>query len=184
MGNFYVNFTCKGVARDAVVAALSGYDAHVVFANDVTFITERSTSERDHKAIEKLASVLSKQLATAVLGVLNHDDDVLMVWLAEGGEIIDRYNSNPGYFDGSTTLPTGGDAEKIVKAFGGSKWKGLADVLHAESEDDRYMFASDCHRDICAALGLPAVAVGFGYANITNGELPEFVETGDIVSTR
>lgn len=182
MGNFYVNYTCKGALRDAVVAALSGYEAFVVFANDVTYITERATSEQDEQAIEKLASMLSQQLDRAVLAVLNHDDDVLKTWLAEKGEIMDRYNSNPGYGDGKEALPVGGDAEKIVKAFGGAKSKGLADVMHPKGEDDRYMFASDCHRDICIALGVPDVAVGFAYAYVGKGELPEFVEPDDIVS--
>lgn len=185
MGNFYVNFTCRGPKLGAVMAALADREAFVVSAGKATLITERSTSGQDTKAIEAFAATLSEKLGTAVLAVLNHDDDVLMIWLAREGRIVDRYNSDPEFFGSENAGGKGGDVDVITKAFGVTKSEPLRGVLHDDDNaDGGYMFASDRHRDMCTAMGLPSAAVGFGFDVVARGDLPEELEPEDIVKVR
>jgi hypothetical protein len=47
-------------------------------------------------------------------------DDILLYFLAEGGEVVDPYNSMPAYFgdEAGGLTPSGGDAERLCRAFG------------------------------------------------------------------
>lgn len=175
MGNFYVSFAVR-VADPAVVAATLGKHGRSAFVSPeqggiVHFYDEKS-DEQDVLIIEELGALASGEMATTVLAVLNHDDDVLQYWLFENGELTDTYNSFPGYFGSEDddqddgVLPQGGDAAKLVRALGAkTSAKKVHDVLRADNEREDYVFAVDRHSELANLLGLQGgyACLGFGY---------------------
>ena len=64
----------------------------------------------------------------------------------------------------------------------GSSVAEVEDILRKSSFDEGgYPFAVNRHSDLVAALGLPDFAVGYGYANLSNGELPDGLTEDDII---
>lgn len=186
MGNFYTNLTIKSGDRAAVLAALQGRSAFVspVQQGCIVIWDEECEDENDASG---LAADLSSDLRAPVLVVTNHDDDVLWLQLWVRGDEVDSYNSCPSYFDDSDiTPPEGGDAEALCAAFGGSPER-VEEVLRAWSEDDEdggYVFETERHADLLAALGLPPSAAGSGYRYLEQGEAPRGLEMGELERLR
>ncbi|HWI66661.1 MAG TPA: hypothetical protein VNT75_33020 [Symbiobacteriaceae bacterium] len=64
-----------------------------------------------------VARQLSGRLNTTAVTFLIHDGDFLCYWLARNGELLDEYNSMPGYFDeGPSGEPSGGDPALLAEA--------------------------------------------------------------------
>ncbi|HXK18277.1 MAG TPA: hypothetical protein VNG33_10770 [Polyangiaceae bacterium] len=61
-------------------------------------VYDEGTESQGHEALTNLALGLSAELGTA-LGVLVHDSDVLQLWLAKDGRLLDAFDSDPDYFD-------------------------------------------------------------------------------------
>ena len=188
MGNFYVNYTLRGPGQIEVADALSGHSAIVTPSQLGCVVAFDEESEmQDESIIAKLALQLSFELHCPVLAVLNHDDDILCYWLYNNGELLDRYDSAPGFLDTSATPsnPAGGHAEKLCKAFGSKDMANVDTILSKPFGDkDGYIFAVDRHADLAKALGLPMYGVGFGYSYIERGELPESLGESDLVIVR
>ena len=182
MGNFYVNYTVPGVDAGAVAAALAGRTAMVVGPVDgCTIILDQQSDEQDQAVVQALGSSISAALNSPTLAVLNHDDDVLMYFLFERGEVVDSYNSTPGYFTDAEDdpLPEGGDAHKLCTAFGGSDPDEVERVLRATSDD--YLFAVKRHEALFRALHLPQIAVGLGFEYASKGDLPNGVDPSSVL---
>ena len=187
MGNFYVNYTLRGVTQQAVAKALSGRKSIVTpSANDTVVVFEEDSDNQDQQVISSLATDLSQKLRCPVLAVLNHDDDILWYQLYKDGKLQDEYDSSPGYFDPSAepSAPAGGDAAKLCAAFGSAKMQEVERVLRKSSfGDDGYTFAFERHGDLVSALGISSFGVGTAYASFENGELPEGLSADDVVRT-
>ena len=187
MGNFYVNYTLRGVTQDAVAKALAGRTCIVSpSANDTVVAFDEESDDQDQQVISLLASELSRKLRCSVIAVLNHDDDILWYQLYKDGELLDEYDSSPGYFDASAepSAPVGGDAEKLCAAFGSEKTEDVARILRKSAfDDDGYTFAFERHDDLVSALGISAFGVGTAYASFESDELPEGLSAGDVVRT-
>jgi len=185
MGNFYVNYTVRGSSPTTVAAILAGRSAVVTSAQPNTIVVfDKESDEQSEDVIANLACRLSHDLSCPVLAVLNHDDDILWYRLYAKGEVLDDYNSTPGYFEPSAepSAPSGGDAKKLCETFGASSVAEVEDILRKSSFDEGgYPFAVNRHSDLVAALGLPDFAVGYGYANLSNGELPDGLTEDDII---
>jgi hypothetical protein len=187
MGNFYVNYTLRGVTQDAVAKVLVGRTCVVTpSANDTVVAFDEESDSQDQQVISSLATALSQKLCCPVLAVMNHDDDVLWYQLYNDGMLQDEYDSSPGYFDASAepSAPAGGDAEKLCAAFGSANVKEVEVVLRKSSfDDDGYTFAFERHGDLVSALGISAFGVGTAYASFQNDELPEGLSADDVVRT-
>lgn len=80
----------------------------------------------DQIEIEQLTEGLSAELHSVAIGFTVYDDDFLCYHLARNGQVLDRYNSNPGYFDGepvdaaamSADTSLSGDAAILAEACG------------------------------------------------------------------
>jgi hypothetical protein len=187
MGNFYTNYTLRGVTQQAVAAAMSGRTAVICRStNDVVVVFDEASDRQDENIIRDLASKLSAILQCAILAVLNHDDDILWYQLYVSGERVDEYNSSPDYFDfggeGEPRGPIGGDAAKLCRTFECEHVEYVEQILR-KSFEDGYAFAFQRHADLFEALGLPAVAVGNAYASFGRQSVPEGVVPGDIIRT-
>jgi hypothetical protein len=187
MGNFYVNYTLRGVTQDAVADALAGRACVVTPpANGTVVVFDEESDNQDQAVISSLASDLSRKLRCPVLAVLNHDDDILWYQLYVDGKLRDEYDSSPGYFDPSAeqSAPAGGDAAKLCSAFGSANPDEAESVLRKSAfDDDGYAFAIERHGDLVSALGISAFAVGTAYASFENDELPEGLSSEDVIRT-
>lgn len=171
MGCFYVSHAVKIADQQLVKDVLRklGRNAAVSAPQDgIIIVLDEKCDSQDDREIERLSAILSAETKSVCFAVLNHDDDVMMYWLGDGGRIIDRYNSMPSFdtIDDPPLPPAGGDAVLLAPAFGrqGSEVE-IETVLRAPFGDDKYVFALDRHGDLCRWLGLPwpMSGVGFGY---------------------
>jgi len=191
MGNFYTNYTLRGPSQRAVAAALAGRSAIVTPEQDSCVVVfDEEADEQNQEIIVELASRLSGQFSCPLLTVLNHDDDVLWCQLYLSGELVDEYNSAPGYFDAkdedaAMAGPEGGDAQKLCAAFEANTITEVEEILRKPSADeDGYVFAIERHADLAGALGIPAFGVGASFSSFSNGELPEELTAKDLVRTK
>lgn len=177
MGSFYTSHTLHGPSQDRVLEWLAGRPAYVSTTDrSVTTVLDKECESQDGESLATLAQQLSEHFGCAVLAVLNHDDDILYFELYESGEKTDEYNSSPGYFgeEVEDDGPTGGDADRLVAAFGAGSAENVGIVLRKPD----YVFATERHRDLFAALGLPAASVGLGFNYVEAGDLPPWAPAG------
>ena len=177
MGNFYANVALRTSDIEAVVRTVTALDRHAYVARegDVTYVFDEQCDEQDLEDLERLAIALSKELACVALGACNHDDDVLVMLLAERGALTDRYDSNPGYFDGAPSPPSGGDAERLCRAFGvPNKVDEVEDLLRRRNDDVGPEVGR--HAALCQLLGLSERLGIQGYRYLSQGELVEGLE--------
>ena len=80
MGNFYVNFSARGVDAEAIADVLRSQKRNAYVSPTVGEITVFYDSEADKQngsEITNLGRNISASLRCPVLAVLNHDDDIL-----------------------------------------------------------------------------------------------------------
>jgi hypothetical protein len=110
-------------------------------------------------------SKLSKKLATALadktlIHCLVHDDDIFAYWLYENGDLVDAYDSCPGYFSGKKTPPSGGNVEALRHLLlDQAKVEELQTLLKAE----RLTFELERQDQFAALLGLPHTDRAYEY---------------------
>lgn len=190
MGNFYVNYTLRGSTQREAAAALSGRRAAVSpEQGGAVVVFDEESDFQDSKVVSALTERLSASLECPALAVRNHDDDILYFCLYSNGELVDEYDSNPGYFDFDSgkdldwealasgnpeeamkslpppAPPRGGDASALCSAFSSEDTAAVEAILRAE--DKQYVFAFERHRALCRALAIPDFAVGNSYASFT-----------------
>ena len=186
MGNFYVNHTLFGPTQEQVTSALVGKSAAVLPArNRCVVVCEEQSDSQTALVITDLGKELSRKLSCPVLAVMNHDDDILVYWLFEEGQIADEYNSNPDYFEETEDHrgPTGGDAVKLIDAMGvGSDAAAVEEILRAPG--DEYVFAFMRHAALIAELEISELALCCSYSSIAEGSLPDGVKEKEIVRTK
>ncbi len=194
MGNFYVSFAVRDAEQDAVAAALKKHGRQVFVSpqqDSFVYFYDAQADEQDVEVIEQLGASISGDLQTAILTTLNHDDDVFMYWLFDRGELVDTYNSFPGYFDSDDddetegVLPKGGDAAKLVKTLGANtSAKKVHEVLRADNETEDYVFAVDRHIALANLLGLRAEHCYLGYGYVAEGDASDIVDRDRFVEVK
>lgn len=188
MGNFYTNYTLRGPSQQSVAQALAGRAAIVTPVQDnCVVVFDEESDEQNGEIIAELASRLSAQLHCPLLAVLNHDDDILWYQLYLNGELVDEYNSTPGYFNDSDeetamAVPEGGDAKKLCAAFEANAIQEVENILRKPSFGGDYNFAFERHEELIGALGLPPFAIG-GFRQIDGGGFPEALEESSCIRT-
>jgi len=176
MGNFYANYTVRTETPQGVASVLAGRDAIVTPAqNGCVVVYDEESESQSIGIIAEVGRLLSEKLRCVVLAVMNHDDDILYYQLFENGQLADEYNSDPEYFEPEAELGAqGGDASELCEAFDTDDVLGVERVLRKSSlDEDGFAFAVERHAELVRLLGLPEYSVGFGYAYISRGELPD-----------
>ena len=161
MGNFYTVHVLKGPEQKDVLSALRGRPA-LVSATIAGFTTvlDEACEIQDGISLATLAEELSSEFSCPVFAAMNHDDDVLYFELYEAGTKTDEYNSNPNYFgEAEVDGPSGGNAQRLCETLGASDAARVEAVLRKGD----YIFATERHRDLALALGMPDFSVGVGY---------------------
>src|SRR5579883_1596598 len=120
MGSSFTNIQVRTKNADAVKAALEKAKILPAFVaaraeSDWVSVYPRETESQDGETLKRIANELSREVNTGVFGVLVHDSDIFMYVLCENGQLIDEYDSDPGYFDGRNVMPSGGKMEALQK---------------------------------------------------------------------
>ena len=195
MGNFYVNYTLRGPNQRAVAAALAGRSSIVSpQQNGCVVVFDEESEEQNQEVIAELASRLSGRLNCPLLVILNHDDDNLKYQLFLNGDLMDEYDSTPGYFgggdgDGDESAPVnephGGNATLLCEIFGVKAVTEVDHILRKPSlNEDGYVFAFERHADLAAALGIASFGVGTSFSALVEGELPEDLDEKALIKTK
>jgi hypothetical protein len=183
MGLFYANLTVAGARRDSIIAHLreQGVEAFVSPETDgLTVVFERKMDEQKTVAIEALGCSLTKALNCSALAAVLHDDDVLLLWLFLKGEVADRYNSSPAYFDSRSEHlpPEGGDDLLICGAFQkfpqSPRVRRLLRANVLEDDLPGVPGEQERHAALAAELGHPPFVARLGYYAIAGGYAPEY----------
>jgi len=188
MGNFYTNYTVRGVSQAEVAAAMAGRSAVIAPPSNGAIVIFDCASEQKESAASELAAKLSNDLKQPVLAVMNHDDDVLWYQLYSAGKLLDQYNSCPDYFDymgeGEMAGPKGGNARVLCEAFGCEHVDYVEQILRKPGlHADGYPFAFQRHADLLEALDLPSFAAGTSFESFRHQGSIEGLPTGEIVRT-
>ena len=180
VGSFYGNVTLLGTTFDAVGAAaprpafaFAEGDAVVLFA------------EEDDSEAPRSAARLSAEVGCIAFSVGIHDDDIFLFEVHDRGRSVtggavpdpaDYFGIDPEMLadiDESTldgmdaaapsALSGPPDPVSLVRALG----RGDVEAVRAALEG-AFVFASERHEAVVAALGLPGGAVGWGYRYLSN----------------
>lgn len=195
MGNFYVNYTLRGPDQQAVAAVLAGRASIVSpLQNDCVVVFDEESEEQNPEVIAELAARLSRRLKCPLLAVVNHDDDILKYQLFLNGDLMDEYDSTPGYFGGeeedddeapAVNEPQGGNAMLLCEAFGAKAVSEAEHILRKPAlSEDGYVFAFERHADLVAALGIASFGVGTSFGALVDGELPEDLDENALMRTK
>ena len=190
MGHFYVSQTVKCADPARLAAFLADYQAFLSPERDgAVVVYERRAELQEIEWSQSFSGALSIVAGGPVLNVLNHDDDVLYYSLHRDGSMIGEYNSTPGYFSTwgyfnasfslSASFPSGGDAALLCSAFTSDNMTAVELILHMQQS--KYVFAVARHRDLVAALGIPAHGVGLGWDYLSQGECPKGLDRADLL---
>jgi len=177
MGTFFVNTTLYGPSQRELAVGLT--DRSAVISPTVrgcTVILDEACETRSQEEIISFSAVLSYRFRCPVLSLGVHDDDALFYWLHREGRFIDLYLSSADAFvPPGVTLsePMGGNAELLAEAFGVAVTPELDAALRTpQGLDSKYVIETHRHRDLVAALDLPAFSVGLGYGHFQRGDVP------------
>ena len=169
---------------------MAGRSALVTLAHDgCVVVFDEESDEQNDEIIAELASRLSGQLRCPLLAVMNHDDSILWYQLYLSGELLDEYNSAPGYFEtedeeAASAGPEGGDAKKLCNAFGSNAVKEVDKILKTPSAaDGGYTFEIERHMDLASALGIPEFGAG-GFKQIHEDAPPAGLAEEDWIKTK
>ena len=189
MGAFYVNTTVFGPAQGELATGVSDRPAFVSpTVCRCTLILDEACDSQSQEEIISFTAVLSYRFRCPALSVLVHDDDALFYWLHREGRLIDVYQSNPAMFSPPwMTLATtaGGNAQVLAESFESAVTSELHDALRTPHEaNSKYVCETVRHRDLVAALNLPAFSVGLGYGYFQGGDVPGVPTSEFLVTTQ
>lgn len=154
MGSTYSNITLRGPAQEPVVQALTeaGMTAVVSPTDRGVTVVYDCRSEEDSDVMAVVTRWLSKRFGCAAWGVYVYDSDVVVYTLCRDGEVLDRYDSAPGYPD-TVAQPRGGDAAVLCREMQ-LKQADVAAVEHVLRRP-RITFEEHRHGDLMSELGHP-----------------------------
>jgi hypothetical protein len=191
MGSSYANLTVVGATTDGVIGALSGQQALVTQPRDGAVGVFPADEENGWPL---LGQHLSAALKTAVVGALVYDDDILNVLTWVDGELVDdlcvpdpaqvfgpemagmaaemaemaefgdlaEMGIDAAAMGWGPSASPGHDARRLVDLLG----RGDAAEVRRVVDGD-YVFASERHAELAAALGLPTSVAGWGHHYLT-----------------
>ncbi|MCD4750669.1 MAG: hypothetical protein K8R59_14960 [Thermoanaerobaculales bacterium] len=182
MGVFYTNFSLQDVSADDVVRFLRDEGKVGVICperNGWVAISLEETEGQHPLLVELAAKSFSQAFGCVVFAVLNHDDDVLAYWLANKGEVSDRYVSHPGLLEGRDDPPEGGDSRVLSKIIGRPEAAAELDVVLSLRGIAECFSALEHHAALVRMLGLPPFTVGLDSSG--NSPMPDELDESEII---
>jgi hypothetical protein len=149
-------------------------------ATDARWISvyDELCENQDEAAIRGLAEHLSRGGGTAI-GVLDHDSDVLRLWLCQDGQLVDTFDSNPNYFVGvSPDLPGQLTEEELELVRGhADRWQEV--LTHGATADqlegvwrEKVVFAEDMLGRLAPLFGWSQSLAATGFNYLSRGDPP------------
>jgi hypothetical protein len=182
MGNFYANVSVRTADQAAVINALIELKRTAFVSAERRgwiVVYDKQLELAEPEEAERVAGALSTRLLSVAVAVSVYDDDVLWLCICDKGNCVDKYNSRPGYFEGTSSIPAGGNVRRIAAALQVHDAEQLVNtVLHEHA----YVVETARHADLASALDLPEFSVGFGYKYLHRGELPVSLQESDLIS--
>ncbi len=119
----------------------------------------------DEEGVADLAQALSAQLPGPALAAHVRDSQVLVLGAYRDGELLDAYNSRPGF---TSDGPVGGEVKAYAQlGLPGVDLPGLEQALRGD-----FASAEERHAAVLRALGLPVTPLRLGYRAIRSGDIP------------
>lgn len=157
MGAFVVNFHVQSSSKQQVTDRLReiGVEGAWISGPNGRWISfwDSLASRQDSMRIQQIAQPISQQFDAPVIAFLNHDSDFICYWLYDQGQLLDEYNSCPGYFDGDTSQEEtlAADCEVLKKYCGAATTsEELEEILRIWTQTEglqgigcSYVFAED-----------------------------------------
>ena len=136
MGSSYTNVHVRSGDQNAVKKALTQINALPAYVskpkNGWVSAFPSEVEDQSESSMKRVCTELSGALKTGVFGITVHDSDIFLYTLAENGQVVDTYNSWPGYFDGNSDTPDGGNVEKLMPyCIAGTTPEKLASILQS-----------------------------------------------------
>ncbi len=185
MGQSYSHLVLFGVEQQNVAAAVRKRQTVISpTVDNFTVVAAKVSRKQQLAQTLSLGLELSKALSCAVLLVNEFDDDVLSYDLIRSGVVIDKYESNPDYFDFYARRvpprgPLGGHAARLCATL--NRPDATQRVSSILRNADPSLSAPERHSQLLAALGMPAFCAGFDYDALERNELPDGLALADLV---
>jgi hypothetical protein len=176
MGAFYANVAVRTENTDAIIHVVreTGLAATVAANMGHVVVADQRLDDQDDAWMNELTVRLSAATGGVAVGVINHDDSVLLICLADEGKTVLHYNSCPDYFTGEgSSQPAGGDIESFSSLAPGVDREALDKALNTglpdeDFDDYAYTFETDRHRELTQLLNLPTWTVLFRHSDLAD----------------
>jgi ankyrin repeat protein len=96
--NYQVHTRSVSECAKAVARVVSSRALITDPKNEWITVYDETSDAQNLKEIRRIAKSLSAKLSTSALALLVHDSDVFLYLLYDQGQLIDQFDSNPGYF--------------------------------------------------------------------------------------
>lgn len=176
MGTSYTTITFRGSGPEAVRDALEEQKIQASIAEstgEYTVLNLEQTSPtldrfyQQQDEFREVAVGLSKRLEAPALAAMNLDDELLLLWAFDKGELVFQYDSNPMVLGcpvcsySSETVPAEiSDVGRLTELFGvPQNTRALRSWLR-RGRGLGFLDETSRHRQIVRLLGLPEAGVG------------------------
>lgn len=134
-------------------------------------VYDEATESQDARALDALGALVSRAAEGSAFTVVVHDSDVLALALFAGGEVVDRYDSNPGYFGKKRKKRV----ERRVDAWAPLLRSGVAAVDLDAVLADEDLFAEATLVKVCELVGCDPsrASTGQKYLSCDPSPLPD-----------
>ena len=180
MGNFYTNVVVRGPSEDDVVATLAslGRTCFVAQTDGFVFVYDQKADKQTAGVVESIALTLATRLKCPALAALNHDDNVLLLWLYEPDGTETRFGWGVGFEAGERSPGIPEFAAEIRRVFGTTPgpvpempWK--LRLLYGMMLRLPLSFAVLRHNRMMQLAGIPVPPTQLGYNYVYQGELSQ-----------
>ncbi|HEX2081232.1 MAG TPA: hypothetical protein VHG08_26245 [Longimicrobium sp.] len=180
MGATYSNVTLRGPSQEEVAAAVAeaGMAAVVSPTDQGVTVVYDCRCEEDPDVLPAVTRWLSRRFGCAAWGVYVFDSDVVAYVLCRGGDVVDEYDSAPGYPHVSGP-PRGGNAALLCREMQlqPANVAEVERILRTTRKEGDYLFEERRHGDLMLELGHPDLAWATRHSDFWMDEpLPEGYE--------
>ena len=176
MGNFYTQLWVTDSSTEACAELMKSLGRRSVIGpshRHLTPIFDSASDQQDLREIDSLALTASKETGKWAIGILNHDDDQLLLRIFHNGE--ERQHMAAGFFG---CLDTAGSRD-LCSAFRPKASELLVTLALIRPR----IFQIGRHARLARILDIPEWSVGAGYRYIQRGELDDCSEAAGFVRT-
>jgi hypothetical protein len=177
MGSFYTQIIVREANSEKIATVMRNLNlsSFVIPASgsDISVVCEREIENQDIDVLDTVAANLSNKLGCAAIGLLNHDDDWLVLRYFNSGKYVGRLQI------GHTPISLRGSIFKLRKLLNpNASLLGLISTFILP-----FIFQWRRHEKLVALIGIPPQSVAVGYRYIQeNNFLVEF-DKSDLIET-